>query len=370
MSFFSASDAMYGSGEYGAASYGVASGIVIVSGVSATASINAANASLSVVAESVVGTGQVGQVSFANDTVEALSSVSATASLGSVATLLNTYAVTVASDGYNNVYYIRGVAKPTLTFNRGSTYTFDLSDSSNTGHPLRFKDSLDNTFSGGVTVTGTPGTSGAQVQIVVDAATPGSLRYYCTVHGNAMGNSITVNHDNAYVAVYGTGEYGKAQYGVAFAIVQLDGTEATGSISPIQINGFEVDVGENLNSVSATGSIGTVSPNLAITVTGVEGTGLQNGVVIPAKELLVGVSVTGFINQVGIGNSVTLAGVQAVGSAHTLEEQVGEAVESVQATGSVGTLTSTGVVTVFDPENFSRTRAIRLVQEPTSRRAA
>lgn len=370
MSFFDSADAIYGTGEYGTASYGRVSGIVFVSGVGATVQLGAANPTLSVTATGVSATGQVGVLSYANDNTELLSSVSATATAGSVATLLNTYFVTVAYDGYNNVYYIRGVAKPTLTFNRGNTYTFDLSDSSNSGHPLAFKDSLGNSYTNGVTTTGTPGTAGAKVTIVVDAGTPGNLRYYCTVHGNAMGNTITVNYDAAYVAIYGTGEYGTAQYGIAFGIASPVGVEAIGSIAPVQINGFEVDVGENLNSVSATGSVGTVTPNLAITVTGVEGTGLQNGIVIPAEELLAGVFATGFINQVGIGNSATLTGVQAVGSAHTLEEQVSEAVESVQATGSIGTPISTGVVTVFDPENFSKARAVRLIQEQTSRRAA
>ena len=307
---------------------------------------------------------------YGNTDLVATFDVSATASLGVVSLVRNTYTITVANDGLNNVYYSSGLPKPQLIFSRGNTYTFDLSHSSNTGHPLAFKDLLGNSYTTGVTTTGTPGTPGANVRITVDATTPSGLRYYCTVHGEVMGNTIDVRYDAAYVAIYGAGEYGKAQYGVAFARAQPDGVEATGSISPIQINGFEVDIGENLNSVSATGSIGTVSPNLAITVTGVEGTGVQNGIVIPAEELLGTVSATGFINQVGVGNSATLTGVQAVGSARTLEEQVSEAVESVQATGNIGTLTSTGVVTVFDPENFSKARAVRLIQEQTSRRAA
>jgi hypothetical protein len=307
---------------------------------------------------------------YGNTDLLATFDVSATASLGVPTLVKNIYTITVANDGLNNVYYISGVPKPQLVLSRGNIYTFDLSDSSNTGHPLAFKDLLGNNYTTGVTTTGTPGTPGANVRIEIDATTPSGLRYYCTVHGEVMGNTIEVRYDAAYVAQYGSGVYGKAMYGVAFALAQPSGVEATGSISPIQINGFEVDIGENLNSVSATGSIGTVSPNLAITVTGVQGTGIQNGVVIPAKELLDGVSATGFINQVGIGNSATLTGVQAVGSAHTLEEQVNEAVESVQATGNIGTLTSTGVVTVFDPENFSKARAVRLIQEQTSRRAA
>jgi len=103
-----------------------------------------------------------------------------------------TYVVTVVG----GIYYLDGVANPVLTFDRGNTYIFDLSDSSNTGHPLAFKDGSGNSYTTGVTTTGTAGSSGAQVQIDVDNAAPASLRYYCTVHGNSMGNTITVVNSN------------------------------------------------------------------------------------------------------------------------------------------------------------------------------
>lgn len=107
-----------------------------------------------------------------------------------------TFTVTVAQSGGINVFYIDGAANPTLTFDRGNTYIFDLSDSSVSGHPLAFKDSSGNSYSVGVTSTGTPGQSGAQVQIDVAQNAPSSLRYYCTVHGNGMGNTITVVNSN------------------------------------------------------------------------------------------------------------------------------------------------------------------------------
>ena len=55
-----------------------------------------------------------------------------------------TYTVTVAQDSLGNNYFaINGEAKPVITMKRGSTYIFDQSDSSNTGHPLIIKsDSL------------------------------------------------------------------------------------------------------------------------------------------------------------------------------------------------------------------------------------
>ena len=45
-----------------------------------------------------------------------------------------------------------------------------------------------------MTSSGTPGQSGATVTFAVPNSAAGiGLRYYCTVHGNAMGNSITTS---------------------------------------------------------------------------------------------------------------------------------------------------------------------------------
>ena len=117
--------------------------------------------------------------------------VSLAASLGGV----TTYTVTVAQSGGVNVFYIDGVANPTLTMERGNSYVFDLSDNSVGGHPLAFKDGS-TSYTTGVTTTGNAGTSGAQVRIDVSSNAPATLRYYCTVHGNAMGNTISVINSN------------------------------------------------------------------------------------------------------------------------------------------------------------------------------
>ena len=210
-----------------------------------------------------------------------------------------TYTITVAQSGGINVYYVDGVANPALSFSKGNTYVFDLSDSSNSGHPLRFKDDAGSSYSTGVTVTNTPGTAGAKVEIVVGAATPSSLRYYCTVHGNGMGNTIAVAFDAAYSALYGSGEYGKALYGVAAGIASLAGVSATGSIAPVQITGFEIDLEENLDSVAATVSLGTIKPNWTIPIAGVSATGQQNSIVISRTQTLTGISLTGSVGSLG-----------------------------------------------------------------------
>ena len=106
-----------------------------------------------------------------------------------------TFTVTVQNVS-GNKYFIDGVQTPVLKLARGKTYTFNLADSSNSGHPLAFRDSSDNSYTTGVTTNGTAGSSGATVVIVVAANAPSSLKYYCTSHGNAMGNTINVIDDN------------------------------------------------------------------------------------------------------------------------------------------------------------------------------
>ncbi len=112
-----------------------------------------------------------------------------------------TYTVTVANPGSGNVYVLDGSNNPTLTLTRGFTYIFDLSNSSNTGHPLAFKNGS-SSYTSGVTTTGTAGQAGAKVTFVVPSDAPDTgLLYYCTVHGNSMGNSITTQQNDIAVVV-------------------------------------------------------------------------------------------------------------------------------------------------------------------------
>ncbi|MDA7435916.1 hypothetical protein N8630_02645 [Synechococcus sp. AH-601-C19] len=108
-----------------------------------------------------------------------------------------TFVVTVVNVSGQNKYAFNGAVAPVLSLVRGVTYTFDMSDNSNSGHPLAFKNGS-TAYTTGVTTTGTAGASGASVVIAVDAAAPASgLLYYCTVHGNAMGAAITTSANTA-----------------------------------------------------------------------------------------------------------------------------------------------------------------------------
>ncbi len=104
-------------------------------------------------------------------------------------------AVTVVDSG-GNKYALDGVTQGTVTLIEGATYKFDQSDSSNSGHPLRFSTTSDGThgggseFTSGVTTAGTPGSSGAYTEITVPTGTA-TLYYYCSVHSGMGGTANT-----------------------------------------------------------------------------------------------------------------------------------------------------------------------------------
>ena len=117
------------------------------------------------------------------------------------------YTVTVVNDG-GNKYAIAGISgsAPQLSLGRGNTYVFDLSDASNAGHPFAFRTTADASYTTGVTTTGTAGQAGAKVTIVVASDSPAGFKYYCTVHGNSMGNAI---FSTAAINTYSSAEFGK-----------------------------------------------------------------------------------------------------------------------------------------------------------------
>jgi len=151
--------------------------------------------------------GEIGTVTFGGNVITPTSAtitgVFSTGSVGTVTasgtggvTIAATYTVTVASYLGSNKYYINGTRQDTVSLTEGSTFRFDQSDSSNSGHPLRFSTTSGGTHSGGsqyttgVTTSGTPGSSGAYTQITVASGAP-TLYYYCTNHSGMGGQANT-----------------------------------------------------------------------------------------------------------------------------------------------------------------------------------
>ena len=236
--------------------------------------------------------------------------VSLAASLGGV----TTYVVTVVG----GVYYLDGSSNPTLTFERGNSYVFDLSDNSNSGHPLAFKDGSGNSYTTGVTTTGNAGTAGAQVRIDVDSTAPSTLRYYCTVHGNAMGNTIAVINSNFSIVAANIGNVNTTATNISDVNTVANSTNLTN----IGTVAGEISPTNNLSTVAGVAADISTVAGVAADVTTVAGQITNNNLQTIAADIADVQTVANDLNE-------TTSEIDTVANAITNVDNVGNNIGDV-----------------------------------------
>jgi hypothetical protein len=100
----------------------------------------------------------------------------------------------------NNVFVIDGLTQQKLTLVKGNTYRFDISDSSNNGHPFIFQTSSGGSISSlyySVSGDGIPGQAGSYRNLTINLTAPSeTIKYNCSNH-NGMGADIIISANSA-----------------------------------------------------------------------------------------------------------------------------------------------------------------------------
>ena len=189
---------------------------------------------------------------------------------------VRTFTVTVSGGNY----FIDSVQQPTINIAEGGLYKFDLSDSSNEDYIFRFSTTSDGTHSGGsiyttgVDTSGTPGNSGAYLQIqVADGgeypAAPDPLYYFDSSPANESGGQV----NTPTAASYGMRSWGDNQWGnqneVDASLTGLGLTSSIGELSAFNEQGWGSDAwGEEgwngANTITLTGLSATISVGDAV----------------------------------------------------------------------------------------------------------
>jgi len=311
-----------------------------------------------------------------------------------------TYTVTVAATDSGNKYVIDGVQQDTLYLAETGTYRFDQSDSSNSGHPLRFSTTSGGTHSGGseyttgVTTNGTPGSSGAytQIEVAVDAPT---LYYYCTVHSGMGGTANTPaantwgalnwndnrwGAESAIILGWGGSSWNDGEWNdLGDRTVTLTGQAATLSLGELEVfpeQGWGRDTW-NFEAWGISGlTVELTAPDAMTSNVGASGWGNaswgDNGwgifTLSPADVMgLTGVSSTSAVGSVShvIDATFTLTGVSAtlsVGSIDPTQEIVGLTGQAI--TPAVGSLSPADVIGVTGVSATSNVGSISIGSSP------
>ena len=194
-------------------------------------------------------------------------------------------AITVSNPGSGNKYYIEtGGPAPTISLTEGTTYRFDQSEGTNSGHPLRFSTTSGGSHSGGseyttgVTTNGTPGSAGAYTEITVASSAP-TLYYYCTAHAGMGGQlntpAVTQSGMNIEMSAQPSSAIGTGATGTETGEVNTPtnaGVEATGNIGTESVEISRFAIASSVSAIGAVEGFGVSgNGNIVLTVTGISG---------------------------------------------------------------------------------------------------
>jgi len=193
---------------------------------------------------------------------------------GTTAGIGITYQVTVNAVAVGNRFFIDDKQQKTLTFERGNTYILNQEHVSNNGHPLRFSETKNGTWGGGVeytrgvTIDGIPGlgvsaTDTAYSRMVVNNNTPDRLYYYCENHSKMGGIINVVNPEKEIVPITG----GKD------ATVEVAAVNPSGGIIAVKNLKGGTGYNECMQNVPTQGGSGT---ELAVNIIKTEGGSIKS----------------------------------------------------------------------------------------------
>ena len=372
MSFYDSADAVYGSGAYGAASFGIVSPVIALTGVGGTAltrtihidafevditeplsvtpsltsSLGTVQSNITEKTGSVSATGGVGSLTL--DVDEPLASVSGTGHIGSVFATLSVTLTGVAGTG----------SVGTLTHSNTTLIT----SVGITGFISALTENIAFTVASvqGTTALGTIESQSAEALLSVSAT--GSVNSVTThveagLTSVALTGSIgTLNARALYGAndaIYGIGRYGSAIYGSVTPTINLPSLELTGAVASVAFDGLEVDVSEVIpTGVSATVTIGLIR-TIPFICQSVSATGTVGTVFLVTSAGVTGVSATGQVEQVQVDGfeidvQERLQSVSATGAVGTLTHSNTHSIASVVGTFSLGTITPVGIIFNFE----------------------
>ncbi len=240
--------------------------------------------------------------------------------------------------GSSSAYFFNGIESPHFHMVPGNTYKFDQSDSSNSGHPLRFYYEAAKTtaYTTGVTTNGTPGSSGAYTQIIPTDSTPMVLHYQCSAHGymggradfatrnftgfdtddltegstnlyftNARARSaISVSGDLSYNSSTGVISFSETTAATTRALISVTDAGGDGSLAYNNSTGVITYTGPSASEVRAHISAGT-------------GVAISNGAISIGQAVATSSNVT-FADLAATGNVVVTGNLTVNGTSTTL----------------------------------------------------